>query len=241
MTAGRPSLLGSYPVTALNMVGAPLPPMPGSPSQWRPSRPVAQYGIDYTFLRQHRGRPVRWRPGMPITVRIAGPCSRGQAGTVAAVVAEVAGLTGMSLGVGEPRPQAAALRAVPEQEIHIRFLAALPRGCPFAPCAGPAGFGGAFPDPGVSHYVSGLAAVTAGPVSPHPRPEAGVLRHEFAHALGLGHAARPSLLMHDHTPTASADYGWGDRHGLSLLGPAPPATTGSAPRPSSGRTNSCAA
>lgn len=241
MNTGRQSLLGTYPVTALNMVGAPLPPLPRSPSQWQPPQPAAQYGIDYSFSRRHSGRPVRWRPGLRIIVRIAGPCSREQAGTVAAVVAEVAGLTGLSLSVGEPWPQATAVRAAPEQEIHIRFLAALPRACPFAPCAGQAGFGGALTAPGVGYYVSGLAAVVAGLVSPHPRREVAVLRHEFAHALGLGHAARPSLLMHDRMPTASADYGRGDRHGLSLLCPAPPATTRPAPRPSSGRTDSCAA
>jgi hypothetical protein len=228
MTTEQESLLGIYPVTALHMVGAPLPPMAGSPSQWQPPLPPAQYGIDYTFLQRHDGRPLRWRPDLPITVRIAGPYLRGQSVTVGSVAAELARLTGLSLSAGEPWPQAAVLRAVPEQEIHVGFLTALPATPPFAPCAGQAGFGGALAAPGMSHYVRGLAAVTADLVSPHSRREIAALRHQLAHALGLGHAARPSLLMYDRMP-AIADYGRGDRHGLSLLRQAPPAAARPAP------------
>jgi len=240
MSTERESLLGTYPVNALHMVGAPLPPTPGAPSQWQPPLPPAQYGIDYTFLRRQGGQTFRWRSDLPITVRIAGPHLRGQAATVDAVVAELAGLTGLTLSTGEPWPPAPALRAVPEQEIHVGFLAALPAASLFTPCAGQAGFGGALAAPGMSHYLRGVAAVTASLVSPRSRREAAVLRHQLAHALGLGHAARPSLLMYDRMP-AAADYGRGDRYGLSLLRQAPPDATKPAPRPSPGRNDSCAA
>lgn len=240
MNTRRESLLGTYPVTALDMVGAPLPPLPGSPSQWQPPLPPAQYGIDYTFLWHHGGRPLRWRPDLPITVRIAGPHLEEQANLVTAVVAELAGLTSFSLRVGKPWPQALALRAVPVQETHVGFLPALPAAPSFAPCAGPAGFGGALAAPCMGHYTRGLVAVSVGLAGPNSRREAAAVRHEFAHALGLGHAARPSLLMHYRMPAPVADYGRGDRHGLSLLRQVPPATR-PAPRPPSGRTDPCVA
>ena len=84
MNTVRQSLLGAYPVTALHMVGTPPRPTPGLPSQWQPSLPPAQYGIDYTFLQQHGGRPVRWRPDLSITIRIAGPHLGKQVQTTAA-------------------------------------------------------------------------------------------------------------------------------------------------------------
>jgi hypothetical protein len=215
--AGRRSLLGTYPVPVPQMVGAPLPPTSGYPSRWQPSLPPLQYGIDYTFLRHHGSRPLRWRPGLPVTVRITGRHRPEQDATVAAVVAELADLTGMSLSIGESCAQALDLRAVPAQEIHVGFLPALPAAPAFRPCAGKAGFGGAVTARGMSHYSSGLAIVATGVTSTQSPGEVAVLRHELAHALGLGHAARPNLLMYHRISATTVDFGRGDRHGLLLL------------------------
>jgi hypothetical protein len=241
MNTERQSLLGAYPVTALHMVGGLPRPTPGLPSQWQPSPPPAQYGIDYTFLRHQAGRPIRWRPDLSITIRIAGPHLGSQVQTIGAVLAELAGLTGMILRADEPWPQAPALRAVPRQEIHVGFMPALPPAPPFAPCADQAGFGGALTFAGSNHYICGLAVVATGVVRPGSSRELAVLRHELAHALGLGHAARPSLLMHYRLAATITDYGRGDRRGLSLLRQASPAQPRPTSRPSSGRTNPCAA
>ena len=219
--AGRRSLLGSFPRPALHLVGTPLSPKPGSPSHWQPPLPPPQYGIDYSFLQHHRGHPLRWQPGLAIAVRITGPHLPGQAVTVAAVAAELAALVGITLSAGEPWPHALPLHAVPAQELHISFSPALPPALPFAPCAGQAGLGGAVAAHGMGYYTSGLVAIDSGRTSPHPARELAVVRHELAHALGLGHVARPSLLMHRRA--ASADYGHGDRHGLIRLYQALPA------------------
>ncbi|MGA2826681.1 MAG: hypothetical protein ABSF03_11235 [Streptosporangiaceae bacterium] len=210
----RRSLLGTYPVPAPHLVGVPLPPTPGSPSRWQPSPPPLQYGIDYTFLRQHGSRPLRWRSDLPITVRIAGPHRPEQAAAVASVVAELAGLTGLSLGSGEPWP-ALARPEIPAQEVHVSFLPVLPAAALFRPCTGRTGLGGAMTSPGASHYTSGLAIVATG--AARPPGEVVILRHELAHALGLGHAARPNLLMYHRISPVTVEFGRGDRHGLFLL------------------------
>jgi Matrixin len=213
----RQSLLGTYPVPAPHLVGAPLPPTPGCPSRWEPPLPPLQYGIDYTFLRHDDNQPLRWRPDLPITVRIAGPHEPEQAAMVDAVVAELAGLTGLSLAVAESWPHPLALRAVSAQEIRVGFLANLPPARSFRPCAGRVGLGGAVGGPGLSHYTSGFALVATGITGPHRPSVVAVLRHELAHALGLGHAARPGLLMYHRISDATVDFGRGDRRGLFLL------------------------
>jgi hypothetical protein len=213
----RRSLLGIYPSPAPHLVGAPQPPTPGYPSRWQPPPPPLQYGIDYSFLRHHGTWPLRWRPDLPITVRVTGPHRPEQATATAAVVAELADLTGLDLRAGEPRPRGSALRAVPPQEIHVGYLAALPTVAAFRPCADRAGSGGAVAPPGARHYTRGIALVAAGVTRSTPPGEAAVLRHELAHALGLGHAARPGLLMYHRISAATVDFGRGDRHGLLLL------------------------
>lgn len=212
------SLLGAYPVPALHLVGAPVPPSARSPSGWRPAPPPLQYGLDYTFLHGRPGAPVTWRPGQAVTIRITGAHTLGQAAAAAAVTAELATLTGMTLVHGEPRSTELDRGAVPDQEIHIAFQ---PPGDTAPPGPASAGYGGAVPAPGGGHYLSGFAVVSSGTRDP-AEPDFAALRHELAHALGLGHAARPSLLMHHRVPALAGGYGRGDRHGLALLGwPAP--------------------
>ncbi|HLK72987.1 MAG TPA: hypothetical protein VKU77_04990 [Streptosporangiaceae bacterium] len=213
----RRSLLGIYPVPAPHLVGAPAPPTAAYPSRWQPPPPPLQYGIDYTFLRHHGDRPLRWHPDLPITVRIAGPHEPEQATTVAAVVAELAKLTGLKLVTGESWPPPDALRAVSAQEIRVGFLATLPAARSFRPCTGKTGLGGAVADPGMRHYASGFALVATGITSQYSPSEVAVLRHELAHALGLGHAAHPDLLMYHRISAATEDFGRGDRYGLFLL------------------------
>jgi Matrixin len=213
----RRSLLGTYPVPAPHLVGTPPQSTPGQPSRWRPPPPPLQYGVDYTFLRRHGSRVVRWEPNQPITVRLCGPHQPEQATTLAAVVAELAGCTGLSLTTGEPRVRYSGPKAVPTQEIHVGFVAALPAAPFFRPCAGQAGVGGALADRGASHYTSGFVTVATSAIQPRSSMEIAVLRHELAHAVGLGHAARPGLLMYHRISAATVDFGRGDLHGLTLL------------------------
>jgi hypothetical protein len=69
----------------------------------------------------------------------------------------------------------------------------------------------------MSRYTSGLAVVATVATGPRSPGEVPVLRHELAHALGLGHAARPNLLMYHRISAGTVDFGRGDRHGLLLL------------------------
>jgi hypothetical protein len=213
----RRSLLGTYPVPAPHLVGTPPQSTPGQPSRWRPPPPPLQYGVDYTFLRRHGSRVVRWQPDQPITVRLCGPHQPEQATTLEAVVAEIAGCTGLSLTMGEPRQRYSDPKAVPAHEIYVGFLPVLPPAPLFRPCGGRAGVGGALGAPGMSHYTSGFVTVSASTVSPGSPLEIAVLRHELAHAVGLGHAARPGLLMYHRISAATADFGRGDLYGLTLL------------------------
>jgi hypothetical protein len=221
--AGRPrvrSLLGIYPVPALHLAGAPVTASPAMPSRWQPSTPLPQFGIDYTFLNGCRGEPVTWLDQQPITVRIAGRHAAGQASAVAEVVAELAHLTGLPLRLGSPWPAEFDPGQVPSQEIHVGFL-------PAARVSGLMGFGGAVLTDTRRYYTSGYAAVYNTATHSVPGPVPGLasqvpatLRHELAHAIGLGHAARPSLLMHYQIPVEQDKYGPGDRHGLAVLGQA---------------------
>lgn len=240
------SLLGTYPVPMLHLVGAPVPASHRSPSQWVPTAAVPQYGIDYTFANGRRGQPVTWCSERLITVRIAGGHAPAVAPAVTQVVAELTVLTGLRLHVGDPWPRPLDPRHVPRQEIHVTFwptpaisdaagpTGKLPGG-PVPPAPGLAGMAGAAISPTGRHYVSGYAAVVfapAGAIEPDSElggVELAALRHVLAHALGLGHAARPSLLMHHRIPLIEGGYGRGDRHGLALLGLLPPAKTSPSP------------
>lgn len=215
--AGRPrvrNLLGIYPVPLLHLVGVPVPASPRMPIRWRPPAPPPQYGIDYSFLNGSRDEPVGWLPQRPIMVRIAARHTAHQASTLAQVVAELRRLTGLPLRLGAPWPAEFDPDRVPGQEIHVSFAPV-----PQAPCL--TGLGYATLSATGHHYTSGYVAihvVTAQPVPDSARTNLTALRHGLAHALGLGHAARPSLLMYHRVPADEDEYGPGDRYGLALLG-----------------------
>jgi len=93
---------------------------------------------------------------------------------------------------------------------------------------GPMSLGGAVLATAGHHYTSGYVSVRTAPSQP-AQHDLAALRHGLAHALGLGHAARPILLMHHRVPAGQHGYGPGDRHGLALLGQGRP--IGNCPSP----------
>ena len=236
-----PSLLGTYPVPELHLVGAPIPDNPRSPIQWQPTPPPLQYGIDYTFMRRAGGEPVRWPHSSAIAVRITGACTPDRHAALADVAAELRALTRLNLVTGGPAPARLIPSAVPDGEIHVRYLAGikLPPGLPGSH-GDPVGVGGASRCPAGCCYVSGFAIINADLAGSDATTELAlaILRHELAHALGLGHAGRPSLLMHYRVSARTTRYGRGDQHGLALLGPRPPADPPAAA--DQAKTRSCA-
>jgi hypothetical protein len=137
-------------------------------------------------------------------------------------VIELRALTSLGLIIGEPWPADLDPRATPLGEIHVgyvrnRIVRALAH-----QCARKAGFGGAITGAGGRWYTRGFAAVSAVLALPDPTADEAmtILRHELAHALGLGHAMRRGLVMHYQHTSGLPGYGPGDRHGLQLLGPA---------------------
>ena len=232
-TGRPPGLLGTYPVPELHLVGAPIPGNPRSPIQWQPTPPPLQYGIDYTFMHRAGREPVRWPHSSAITVRITGPGTPDRHAALACVVAELRALTQLDLVTSEPAPASLVPSAVPDGEIHVRYLA----GSKLAACrpgtATRAGLGGASRCTAGCCYVSGFAIINADLAGPDATTghALAILRHELAHALGLGHAARRSLLMRHQLTASITQYGRGDQHGLALLGPRPPSGHAAAGRP----------
>ena len=147
------------------------------------------------------------------------------------MVAELRALTQLNLVTGEPAPASLVPSAVPDGEIHVRYLTASKLAGLPGPHGDHAGLGGASRCTAGCCYVSGFAIINADLAGPDATTEhaLAILRHELAHALGLGHAARPSLLMHHQVTAGTTRYGRGDQHGLALLGPRPP--SGPARRP----------
>lgn len=216
----QPSLLGTYPVPELHLVGAPVPHNPRSPSQWQPAPPPLQYGIDYTFTHRIGREPVRWQPDSSITVRIAGTDSEDRRAALTGVVAELRALTRLDLVTGEPRSARLVPSSIPAGEIHVGYLAARTLSGPPARHGGQAGLGAAARCDAGCCYLRGFVIVNVDLTGLDAAAEhaLAILRHELAHALGLGHAARPSLLMHHQLTADTTRYGRGDQHGLALLG-----------------------
>lgn len=221
-TARRTSLLGWYPASDLCMVAARVRPNPRSPLGWQPSPPL-QYGIDYTFARLAGRGPVRWPSGLPIVVRITCHSAAGVDQALAIVVGELRELTRLDITVGEPWPDVFHPAAVPKGEIHVGFLPHLATPGSLSPSAGQAGIGVALLKGAGQYYTQGFAAVNAGLIGTNATSQPGLtmLRHELAHVLGLGHSARPSLVMHHRVTASIPGYGRGDRFGLRMLGEAP--------------------
>lgn len=236
-------LIGRYPVPALHLVGAGRPPGPRATSRWQ-STLLPQHGIDYTIARRRGLAPVRWRPGMDIAVRLTGVYgarsdlggaadATGMAEAVETVVTELRALTGLALRVGQSLARPFDIRQVQKQEIHVAYLSPA-AACQTRRAAGDGtASGGALPTADSAWYERGWAIVdtelATGQALPpdalrDDRPAAlstaalAVLRHQFCHALGLGHAIRRWTLMRQQIPVDLDGYSPGDRHGLALLG-----------------------
>jgi hypothetical protein len=234
MPTSRPqpaSLLGTYPVLELHLVGAPIPDNPRSPIRWQPTPPPLQYGIDYTFMHRVGREPVRWPNGSTITVRITKPATPDMHAALGVVVTELRTLTRLNLVPGEPALPRLVPSAVPDGEIHVRYLTASNLTDLPGPHGDKAGLGSATRCPAGCCYVSGFAIINADLTGPDATTEhaLAVLRHELAHAIGLGHAARPSLLMHPQVTVGTTRYGRGDQYGLALLGARPLSRFAAAP------------
>jgi hypothetical protein len=192
-----------------------------------------QHGVDYTFARRRGLVPVRWRPESAITVRLTSeansPLVQGSADAVDTVVAELRGLTGLDLRVGRPLAPLIDIRLVPEQEVHVAYLSSAhaQRACCLAGDRIPGG--GAASAQGCAWYQRGWAIVdTDLAIGTPPLADElstalsasglAVLRHQLCHALGLGHAARRQVLMHQRIPLDLDGYSPADQHGLALLG-----------------------
>lgn len=233
-TTSRPrpaGLLGTYPVPELHLVGAPIPDNPRSPIRWQPTPSPLQYGIDYAFMHRAGREPVRWPHGSAITVRITGPATPGMRAALATVVAELRALTKLDLITGEPAPASLVPSAIPDEEIHVRYLTASELTSLTGRPGGHAGLGGASRCTAGCCYVTGFAIINTNLAGPDVTAEyaLAILRHELAHALGLSHATRPTLLMHHKVAPGTTRYGRGDQHGLALLGPRLPARPATAP------------
>jgi hypothetical protein len=237
-----PQMLGTYPVPALRLVGTGLPPGPHAPSRWNPaSFPMQQavghpmqHGVDYTFACRRGLVPVRWRPEAVIAVRLTSEASsppiQGSADAVDTVVAELRKLTGLDLRAGRPLTSLIDIRWVPEQEIHVAYLPSTDAQRARRLAGDRIPGGGAAPAQGSAWYQRGWASVDTDLAIGPPAPLAGelstalsasglaVLRHQLCHALGLGHAARRQVLMHQRIPLDLDGYSRGDRYGLALLG-----------------------
>ncbi|PRY38562.1 matrixin [Geodermatophilus tzadiensis] len=191
----------------------------------------------WSFL-QHQGdgeTPVAYDPCRPVhyVVRPDG-VPAGGAGLVAEAVAEVSAATGLRFVAdgatdeawSEDRPAAQPGR-YGDRWAPVLVSWETPATVP-ALAGTVAGVGGseAWSAGGPYVYVTGAVAVDAGWAaavvgSPEGRAALrGVLVHELAHVVGLGHVDDPGELMSPHG-SATGELGPGDRHGLARLGRGP--------------------
>jgi hypothetical protein len=242
---GGQRLIGSYPVASLHLVGADLPPDPRAPSQWRPGPAPLQHGVDYTFARWHGLVPVRWPPGSTICVRLASEAglriaARESVDAVDAVVTELRELTGLELRSGPPLGRPIDLHRITEQEIHVAYLPST-WARRTRQLAGDLPAGGAAPAGDGAWYRRGWAIVDTDLAAEPALSTTGlaVLRHQLGHALGLGHAARSRVLMHQRIPVDLVRYSRADQYGLALLGGTRPASHDPQPPAAQERTVPC--
>jgi hypothetical protein len=226
----RSTLLGAYPISELHLVGTNPPMSPRSPSQWRPTPPPLQYGVDYSFLDRSSREPTRWRYGRAITIRLPQGARPDQAAALIVVVTELRAHTGMDLLTGLGDLQSFAHQTVPDQEIHVQYLSASVFQDSQYVCGDRAGTASVDRDANGAYYRGARVTINDAFVGDDARSRRGlvILRHMLSHALGLGHAYRSSLLMHDPISASLDGYGRGDRYGLSLLGKPNPASRGMA-------------
>ena len=221
----RPRLLGTYPVPELHLVGAP------DPGQSAITHPVAANGPRRCSTESttpsctaRAANRSAGRTDSVITVRITEPATPDMHAALDTVVAELRALTKLDLATGEPAPASLVPPEIPAGEIHVRYLTASKLAGLAGPHGSRAGLGVASRCTTGCCYVTGFAFINADHAGPDATTEhaLAILRHELAHVLGLGHAARPSSLMHRQLAAGITRYGRGDQHGLALLGQHPP-------------------
>ncbi len=142
---------------------------------------------------------------------------------LAAVLAELAPLTGLNLRLGARAHGPLRLADIPVRQIHVRSAVGASQKWPASP-PGCADSGMAATRTGTRYYAAGLVAIGASALAGGQMPDEvlTVLRHHLGHVLGLGHAARSDQVMNYAIPATGTGYGRGDRYGLRVLGePAP--------------------
>lgn len=183
------------------------------------------------------GRPVRWDPCRPIhyVIRTDGATPAGLAAVRAAIVRveQVTGLRFTDDGTTDEAPRAD--RPVMDRGRYgDRWSPVLigwtdPEEFPsmngYAGLGGPESVGGG--SPGQRRYVTGVVLLNRSHLAEiehwdhGPQRVEAVVRHEFAHLVGLDHVEDPAELMYPRPSGSPADYAAGDLRGLVALSAGP--------------------